>query len=320
MLRLPVLGALESVDAVVLCALLLWGSASDYWRHFERIYDRMSRFAPPPQAIFDFEGTVTQFGFCLSTLSGESAEEVMGWLRGLADMPMRPDAGRFGLRDVGFTDADLKCLEGRVGWTRELALLLVDFVFTRPGTLNHHLLFPCTLSPEPSEQLLWLYERLLLPVGLFICPPDSLKYTASSTAIHGVPPDCRLSAPRRNRRGMFETKIFQGEFLMSTWDISTAGLVIANVESSPKGISFKPTPGNVRPLDTEAVRKVSQEEKAAHHAAAVRLFAALGLAVRARCLLKRVSTARLTGMTFEHCQVRRPEPNSMRRRDRSDED
>jgi hypothetical protein len=313
MLRLPVLGAQDSVDAVVLCALLLWGSVYDYGRLFERIYDRLSQSAPPPQAIFDFEGTVTQFGFCLSTLSSESAEEVMGWLRGLADLPVRSGGEHFGLGDVGFTQEDREYLEGHVEWMRDLALLLGEYVYTRGEAQNRHLLFACTLSPEPSVYLLELYAKLLRSVSLFIYASDSLEYTASLSAIYGVPPGCSKAIPRRNRRS-FETAIYKGQLLVATWDISRAGLVISNVESGPGGtISFDLKPGNVRPFDMEVVRRESELD----HAAAVRLFAALALAVRARCLLKRVSAARLTGMIFEHCQVRCPPALQRARRGRS---
>ena len=58
LLRIPILGAPEPVEAVVLAALLLWGNLQDFRRHFDgpRICEGLGLLVPgEPDSLFDFD-------------------------------------------------------------------------------------------------------------------------------------------------------------------------------------------------------------------------------------------------------------------------
>lgn len=289
-LRLPILDQPESIDAVLLCAVLLWGDTQLLYRTFERPEELYScGRGTPPSCLFDFD-VVTSFGFCLSSLSRESAEEIVRWLRELAS-----PAAQKQVQDVA-----------------DLCMLLSIRVQSDPRYDSGSPFVTCVLLPSQSssEDRLTAYRHVLSRVGLWVALPRKFyplgiwKRRSGGWEVRYLPSDDGIPSDRYHEYARIKN-VFnkRGYVFVANFDIASHGFDITNVFMN-------------LPIDLENAIPFNKAGRASHahersgvmsgkyRQLAEEELARLQTARHAIRLLERLSVSQLTGATFEHCQVR----------------
>jgi hypothetical protein len=290
-LRLPILDQPESIDAVLLCAVLLWGDIQLLYRTFERPEELYSCGRDtPPSCLFDFD-VVTSFGFCLSSLSRESAEEIVRWLRELAS----PAA--------------------QVQQVADLYRLLSIRVQSDPRYHSGSPFVTCVMMPSQSssENRLYAYRHVLSRVGLWVALPRTfytlcrqLKRRSGGWefVVRYLPSDHGIPSDRYHEYARIQNVFNKpGYVFVANFDIVSHGFDIYNVSMNlPMDLK------NAIPFDKAGRSSHAHERGGAmsgkYRQLAEEELARLQTARHAIRLLERLSVSQLTGATFEHCQVK----------------
>lgn len=289
-LRLPILDQPESIDAILLCAVLLWGDTHLLYTTFGRPEELHScGRGTPPSCLFDFD-VVTSFGFCLSTLSRESAEEIVRWLTELAS-PVAQEQEH-----------------------ADLYTLLSVRARSDPHYHSGSPFVACVVLPSQSssEDQLAPYRHVLSRVGLWAALPSEFrplckrfKWMPSGRdwvyIVRYLPSDGNIPSDRYCKI----TNVFNkpGYVFVSNFDIASHGFDIKDVSLDLPMDLKNAIPCN-RAGRTSHAREGSAAVSGKYRQLAEVDLATLQTGRHAIRLLERLSVSRLTGATFEHCQVR----------------